>query len=1812
MADRRFTELPNSQVLTGDEIVAVVIDPDGSARTIETTTQQIADLAAARGGTTSNTDIDDRIASWARAHNPSGTIPDNRIPDDIARDAELPTGLPNGGTAGQLVERTATGYQWRDAPRELPTGWAASQILQRNAANDGWEWVAVPTTLPAGWAASRFLRRNSDNDGWEWVPLVGLPSGGANGNYLERTATGYRWIAPRALPVANPAGSATATLNTLELSGTIYQVGAGALSSAEPPQTLTTGITSGVTVDSGSEQAIVLDDASLGSGRILSDIDTDDDTVECQPGSYMAIAQIDDVSNPGNSRSSPGLRVYNGSSDISDFLGRYFRGADSSSPIDGYHLLSVFHLASAADIQFRLSNKALFSGLTNVSYTATPVKVKIYPLGFKGDRGPAGPGVAQPFGTRGQLLAVNAAGDGTEWVDPPDTFDIHDKVTTSAAPHADDRFIFSDESAAGDPMAYATLSTIAGAIAHLIDGDNAGDIAITVSSNRLRGTIRPNAVVRARLAADQQIPALAGNGGKFLTVNQGGTAVVLADPPEGSVDVTFLAPSTANRAAATGTRGGFPRNMLFARARNAEMNAAATAAASGKSDGHIILAGIEAAGSFREMLVYVVVGGAAYSWNNWMGLAAQNAPAEAPFQGSRVTGLGSRPLDANALKGLRIETDGAEAEFSVLPLIQEPLEIVERTRPGPTMILYDRGSLSSTAVQTLAQYRAHQASATQHTTYRPLGRITSDVTEPAGDNYVLRQRFLLRTDEKWNRLDLKVPAVGVDDAIALFLLRSDRYGSITDHQLARAWRPYTTSSITQQEAISQSDALWGERDPDGHYYLMLEAYLIEKTGAERLDYTVGYRTAANVVVAPGVVNGLGEDDLETLGEHTDEILQVDLGLEAGRIDPAKALIGSNEVTFPRTDAISFPANARSTVAGVPVSVRLPRSPSVGDYVLIEGQWTGGSASIQDIELVLLDALDSVASEYTPTIQTREETWYAPIRITESTGADLKIAARARNTSAGLLVLNVRYDRAVFLDGSGANAARIIEIADRYLQPEIDALEERVSDGIDVGHIVHADIGPDEQPVTVVHTPAPGTQNWVVISDVRFPRAPNRGDWIMLDYEADFSASQGVTMALFRDGTIASSGRTNLASGMPTIAFEELTIAQHFDYQLRARVISPNAQPITLTIRGIILFEGSDAETRKIAEVAFRTLLPDMEQLRLRAHFRGEFSATATYGVGDTVTRSGTGWRANRDTGPGWTAAHWERETDFRDFPLPYDAAIDYPTGANALYQGDVWERTGDMSRGIAPGGAGWTRRLAGDDGVRDHYRGPWTSGTQYEVNDLVENHGMLYRCKVRPTQTTTDPALDPTRWEVISAYQGDWDGSANTYYRNQIVRNDARLWILNVTTKARGSAAPMADSDWVAFGLSLAQVDGRIAPWARAGNSDPIPASKLANAPSAGDGGGGEQNVQADWTETDNTADSFIRNKPGNATSSVDGFQSAVDKAKLDRIPGNADHTGTALAALPGRGARKHLAVTANGLGFEFVDPPTPGTGGITQAQARDLIARWARFGNQPWDGSWASGTQYYAGELVTWRGHVSRALIDHVSAAGNEPWNSATHWAEVLELLVYPGSQGQVLGGLTVSPGNPPRADEHHTLSLAGWVYWRGPYYANQAYGLHNLVTHAGGLWICTAAHEPSAAETPSDTASKWDRLGYLGNPGSVDLGLSVFPAVTTNNQWVAGSPVLAIPAWVNEIAIVDEVANSKGSVLQWQRMPDLPTVTAGDTTTAGAWVVDVLWGPGAQVTHSQGEWEIGKDSSGNLMLRQQLVSGDSTARRWRVWGRV
>lgn len=69
----------------------------------------------------------------------------------------------------------------------------------------------------------------------------------------------------------------------------------------------------------------------------------------------------------------------------------------------------------------------------------------------------------------------------------------------------------------------------------------------------------------------------------------------------------------------------------------------------------------------------------------------------------------------------------------------------------------------------------------------------------------------------------------------------------------------------------------------------------------------------------------------------------------------------------------------------------------------------------------------------------------------------------------------------------------------------------------------------------------------------------------------------------------------------------------------------------------------------------------------------------------------------------------------------------------------------------------------------------------------------------------------------------------------------------------------------------------------------------------AGIAEGAEVNVQSDWNQTNTSADDYIKNKPGSASSSAAGLMSAADKSKLDGVQAGAqvNRTYTAVTGKP-------------------------------------------------------------------------------------------------------------------------------------------------------------------------------------------------------------------------------------------------------------------------------------------------------------------------
>ena len=154
----------------------------------------------------------------------------------------------------------------------------------------------------------------------------------------------------------------------------------------------------------------------------------------------------------------------------------------------------------------------------------------------------------------------------------------------------------------------------------------------------------------------------------------------------------------------------------------------------------------------------------------------------------------------------------------------------------------------------LATVRARAVAANEETTYSPPDPITSDVTPPVADHYMLRWRFLIRSESRWNRATLSMPD-GCDDWMHVYLFRSNPRGGQAGAEIGSVKQTvYAPSAVTVDSDITESD--WGDPDDDGYYYAMMEAYFGERGGGQIAHWEIGYRIGADVT-SPEIVNDAG-------------------------------------------------------------------------------------------------------------------------------------------------------------------------------------------------------------------------------------------------------------------------------------------------------------------------------------------------------------------------------------------------------------------------------------------------------------------------------------------------------------------------------------------------------------------------------------------------------------------------------------------------------------------------------------------------------------------------------------------------------------------------------------------------------------------------------------------------------------------------------------------------------------------------------------------------------------------------------------------
>jgi hypothetical protein len=112
------------------------------------------------------------------------------------------TKLLNDGTTGQVLTKTASGNEWADAPKELPTSGSAGQFLKKTAT--GVEYASV-NEVPSGGTTGQVLTKTASGEAWADAPKE-LPTSGTAGQFLKKTDNGVEYESVNQVPTSGTAG----------------------------------------------------------------------------------------------------------------------------------------------------------------------------------------------------------------------------------------------------------------------------------------------------------------------------------------------------------------------------------------------------------------------------------------------------------------------------------------------------------------------------------------------------------------------------------------------------------------------------------------------------------------------------------------------------------------------------------------------------------------------------------------------------------------------------------------------------------------------------------------------------------------------------------------------------------------------------------------------------------------------------------------------------------------------------------------------------------------------------------------------------------------------------------------------------------------------------------------------------------------------------------------------------------------------------------------------------------------------------------------------------------------------------------------------------------------------------------------------------------------------------------------------------------------------------------------------------------------------------------------------------------------------
>ena len=391
-----------------------------------------------------------------------------------------------------------------------------------------------------------------------------------------------------------------------------------------------------------------------------------------------------------------------------------------------------------------------------------------------------------------------------------------------------------------------------------------------------------------------------------------------------------------------------------------------------------------------------------------------------------------------------------------------------------------------------------------------------------------------------------------------------------------------------------------------------------------------------------------------------------------------------------------------------------------------------------------------------------------------------------------------------------------------------------------------------------------------------------------------------------------------------------------------------------------------------------------------------------------------------------------------------------------------------------------------------NWRIDWTNSTLYKVDDVVKYGGFLYQCLAEHTSSTTVAGLeqDSDKWDIVSRsddWKLDWTVSSR-YKKDDIVRYGGLMYRCNTghtsaSTTILGLEQDVAKWDVIWEGIVY----------------------------------------KGEWQS--NLDSSGIRYKIGDIVKygptlwkckTYHSSLASFDEAKFDIwMPGLGYEAvwNNAGVYQPGDiviyGGYTYVSMTNN------TGSPPSVTGVFYEGESLQGLYDWElMITGYQMQGEWDSGASYKTGDVVRNKGFVYIAVQD---STNQQPDSLDPEFRGYYD----PGSTRSTEGAVSM----------YWQLLITG-TYYRGEWFAAQAYVLGDIVVHKSTSYKCIQAHagDDSTLVTPDQdtTNSYWITLAQ-GNPNNVtqyrgDLRTHTGSA---HDKLSIGSPgqalkvVSGVPAW-------------------------------------------------------------------------------------------